>query len=524
MSRTVLSRLLYPQHSLESPLDHQSTSTPHDPQFPSSPRFYHSRGSPTLLASGSSSQEVFDLQLPDLPHSDLPHPDPPHPDPLHPDPPHPVAHTDSNYDADVSYSTLTSPACGFTNPELQHTASSNTNILPFTQLEYYLSSSTLLTVLQDAPALYFHLPATSPVIPPPLLSRIYKSLRLDFSSHTSILRIWMPTPLHDSIQFFACEMLSTIPKRPDSLLLSVITPIRLPTALYVHDPISDYNSAYQPPPETTRKRNAVHSTTSSARRRKKVAAIMKTPDYSYLPKGARYPTVVFEVGWTEGSNDLYSDAEQWLVKTSGQVQLVITIGFIENNSPLAERRTELKLILESGWMKSRERFITCKDNLGLEEEPLRAVEGCIERTNLEQEVDGVDEDSNSDEALSPAPSTASDHTLESQHIDPNRWVGLISAKVNFFRYSKITKQMYKDRVEYILAPDGTVSPKDAPPPTLSMRDVWGAVVEKTKEGKGAMETTACVWDWKVLHEYVENARRDYAFNRKKDLVIKLCGD
>ena len=31
-----------------------------------------------------------------------------------------------------------------------------------------------------------------------------------------------------------------------------------------------------------------------------VAAITKTPDYAYLPKGARYPTVVFEVGWTEG--------------------------------------------------------------------------------------------------------------------------------------------------------------------------------------------------------------------------------
>lgn len=74
------------------------------------------------------------------------------------------------------------------------------------------------------------------------------------------------------------------------------------------------------------------------------------------------------------------------MKTSGQVQLVITVGFIENNSPLAERRIELrKLISESGWMKSRERFITCKDNLGSEEESLRAVEGCIERTNLEQE-------------------------------------------------------------------------------------------------------------------------------------------
>jgi len=72
---------------------------------------------------------------------------------------------------------------------------------------------------------------------------------------------------------------------------------------------------------------------------------MKTPDYAYLPKGSPYPTVVFEVGWTEDPNDLFSDAEQWLVKTSGQVQLVISIRFIENNSPLAQRRAELKRLI-----------------------------------------------------------------------------------------------------------------------------------------------------------------------------------
>ncbi|RPB22162.1 hypothetical protein L211DRAFT_840042 [Terfezia boudieri ATCC MYA-4762] len=110
---------------------------------------------------------------------------------------------------------------------------------------------------------------------------------------------------------------------------------------------------------------------------------MKTPDYAYQPKGAPYPTVVLEVGWTEHPDELYSDAEQWLVKTSGQVQLVITVRFIEYNSPLAEHRKELMNLMS-------------------------------------EEVDGVDEDSNSDGALSPAPSTDSDHTLERQQIDPNQ--------------------------------------------------------------------------------------------------------
>ena len=69
---------------------------------------------------------------------------------------------------------------------------------------------------------------------------------------------------------------------------------------------------------------------------------MKTPDYAYQAKDFQYPTVVFEVGWTEDPNDLYSDAQQWLVKTSGQVQLVITVHFIEYNSPLAECRSAHK--------------------------------------------------------------------------------------------------------------------------------------------------------------------------------------
>lgn len=81
--------------------------------------------------------------------------------------------------------------------------------------------------------------------------------------------------------------------------------------------------------------------------------------------------------------------------------------------------------------------------------------------------DGIVEDSNSDGALSPAPSTVSDHILERRSINPNRSVGEISAKVNFFRYSNVTGRMYSDGEEYVLDPDGTVSPRDAPPLRLS---------------------------------------------------------
>ena len=155
-----------------------------------------------------------------------------------------------------------------------------------------------------------------------------------------------------------------------------------------------------------------------------------------------------------------------------------------------------------------------------------------------EEEDGVIQDSNSDGTLSPAPSTASDHILKKQQIDPNRWLGAISANANFFRYSEATGQMYKDGEEYVLAPDGTVSPNDAPPPRLSMRDVWGARVGKKQEEDAGAATmsvekqieqdagvaTACVWDCEVLKGYVESARRDYGFNRMEDLKKRLRGD
>ena len=137
-----------------------------------------------------------------------------------------------------------------------------------------------------------------------------------------------------------------------------------------------------------------------------------------------------------------------------------------------------------------------------------------------EEEDGVVEDSNSDGALSPAPSSVSDHMLERKQIHPNRWVGEI---VNFFRYSKVTGQMNTDVVEYILTPDGSVSPTNGPQLRLSMRDIWRAG-GGDGDDQDAGAATACVWDWKSLKVYVERARRDYAFNRKKDLARVLCGD
>lgn len=53
-------------------------------------------------------------------------------------------------------------------------------------------------------------------------------------------------------------------------------------------------------------------------------------------------------------------------------------------------------------------------------------------------------------------------------------------------------------------------------------DATLSVEKEPEEDPGA--ATACVWDWTAFKGYVRSARRDYAFNRKKDLAKSLCGD
>ena len=72
------------------------------------------------------------------------------------------------------------------------------------------------------------------------------------------------------------------------------------------------------------------------------------PAYAYLPTDSPDRTVVFAVQWTEDADELYSDAEQWLVQTSGQVRLVITVRLVEDYFALGERSTEVtRLLMES---------------------------------------------------------------------------------------------------------------------------------------------------------------------------------
>ncbi|PLB55291.1 hypothetical protein P170DRAFT_505905 [Aspergillus steynii IBT 23096] len=66
-------------------------------------------------------------------------------------------------------------------------------------------------------------------------------------------------------------------------------------------------------------------------RSNKAHAWIKYPDVSIVLRASqRIPVVVFETGFTEDAIDLESDAIQWLLRSDGQVQLVIAIEIRED--------------------------------------------------------------------------------------------------------------------------------------------------------------------------------------------------
>ncbi|GAM34879.1 hypothetical protein TCE0_015f02754 [Talaromyces pinophilus] len=96
----------------------------------------------------------------------------------------------------------------------------------------------------------------------------------------------------------------------------------------------------------------------------KIAAHHKTPDlaiYFVKPRGCLL-TVVFEVGWAETYADLLSDAKQWLVKKSDEVNIVVIIDIKEDK--LARREVRAT-------PKSQERLRRLVAEFGGEEARLR---------------------------------------------------------------------------------------------------------------------------------------------------------
>jgi len=227
--------------------------------------------------------------------------------------------------------------------------------------------------------------------------------------------------------------------------------------------------AKEPPP-------SLPPTPTTKKKKRKAAATIKTPDYAFRPRQSTFPTIVFEVGWTELPYDLASDAEQWLVKCAGHVNVVFTIHLTELNCPLPTRQAEYLLREES------------------------------------PNVHVGDDDG----SLSPSPSTASDYIHERANIIVADWVGDVVITVNVWRYSAKTGQVYRDGVEYTLYPDGRSEPDGVEAPWVSVKDVWGQRDQGGDTGELAFKL-----DWGVLRGYVEDGRRDYAFGRKKDLEKKL---
>lgn len=96
---------------------------------------------------------------------------------------------------------------------------------------------------------------------------------------------------------------------------------------------------------------------------RKIPARDKTPDlaiYFRTPSGKKLLTVAFEVGFSETYEDLLSDAKQWLVKKSNQVNIAIIINIKEDKAarhqvqktPKSQKRLR-ELLIEFGSEEAR---------------------------------------------------------------------------------------------------------------------------------------------------------------------------
>lgn len=112
---------------------------------------------------------------------------------------------------------------------------------------------------------------------------------------------------------------------------------------------------------------------------RKIPARNKAPDlaiYFVKPTGKDLLTVVFEVGFTETYADLLSDAKQWLVKKSDEVNIAVIIDIKEDK--LARRKVQMT-------PKAQERLRNLIAEYGTEEARLR------DDIDSQPEVDSGDE-------------------------------------------------------------------------------------------------------------------------------------
>lgn len=418
---------------------------------------------------------------------------------------------------------------------LQTAGGEETKKKHFSQLQHYLRTGNLLTVVESGFPLCFDITDSEfRLLLDALSDRQYKAVRVDYNPITSTGRLWMPTPLHDCVASWADEMLTDIkadllPRSHRRILEGSSEDYRLAISYYStsHGP----ETAYVPPSTSSRKRKHTPESPSS----RKTAAITKSPDYSYRCGEEKYPRVVFESGWSEKAKALADDAEQWLVKTSGRTRVVVTVLLTEENSPFNARKKELRAKYirlheekeQEDEEEDEEKENTEKANNALPKTPVRGGRGGGRGAN-NKDNDKNNNRKNRKPASSPlsdAPSTASDHIAKFTALDPSLWVGPVTAHVIIWRFNRATGRPYRDGPVYLLHPDGSSSPTGAPAPQIPLGELCDLQeVGLGRAGEGDLERLAWTFDFPLLRNKLQRSKREYAFRRMQDAEYLVRGE
>lgn len=397
----------------------------------------------------------------------------------------------------------------------------DTDVQPIEELEAELSDKTLLSTLSlsscftyDCTFSFFRLRHYEFL---QLKARYFDNhiyshsrLRYDYDPSLSILRMWMPTSLHECVQVWASRMRNSFWSNLNRPYVFVAnTSLPLPTTAY-EDTCEPHQVDAQYQPESfsstipypsfgvyagLKRKSPLETETYHSRQRVKIEATMtKSPGAYFLPDGAPFPSVVFEIGWRDDAEELETDAQEWLGKTSGWTRVVIIVLLEEDqsNCPFDERWSEAEF-LHAAISESQAR-----KNVGTDEL-------LVQLRDLNFHSHGQSFTTNTS---NPGISRPYNHIAEKRAIDPDLWVGSIKARVTIWRSSEATGEAYQDGPPYRLYPNGTV--RGPPPPKLRVCDVWGA-------GQTDSEATACQLDWKDLMKHIEDAKREYAVVRRSEL-------
>jgi len=218
-------------------------------------------------------------------------------------------------------------------------------------------------------------------------------------------------------------------------------------------------------------------------KRSKAEADIKTPDMAYWVNGKLFPTVGFEVRFTESQDDLVEDVDQWLVGGNTKIKAVVLVKIQEGPTT------------GSGTNHTR----------GLKRE---ALEQALAKLTATGELDA--DDSDDDIPLSSPPEHPEDLERSLHMINcPAYFATPLTVLLETWRYDTRTRSEYRDGPGYPVYPIPDVNP------TLSIdMDLLGLDNHQVTMGTSDRKLEL---DQKLLHKHLEDGLREYAVERKQSI-------